>query len=100
QYVGENGLWVLRDKKDALEQLTAKLPENSKLLRADADGVYFISGGLCRESDISYFDFATAAISTRLTRNNSIVSTTSFHPAKGVLQTDCYLAESNIVLLK
>lgn len=100
QYVGESGLWALRDKNDSLEQLTPKLPENSKLLTADETGVYFINGGLCRESDIYYFDFASARVSTRLKRGSPLVSTTSFHPAKGVLQTDCYLAESNIVLLK
>lgn len=100
QYAGEKGLWSLHRTHDALEQLAPQLSENTKLLKADAGGVYFIRGGLCRESDIYYFDFATAATSTRLSRASNIVSTTSFNPAKGALQTDCYLAESNLVLLK
>jgi DNA-binding winged helix-turn-helix (wHTH) protein/Tol biopolymer transport system component len=100
QYAGENGLWVLRNKNDALEQLAPGLNENAKLLRADDYGVYFIEGGLCRESDIYYFNYATAIKSTPLVRDNKIVSTTAFHPNKGSLQTDCYLAEANIVLLK
>jgi len=100
QYVGENGLWVLRGKNDALEQITATLIGNSKLLKVDKKGAYFISGGLCRESDIYFFDFATATISTKLARDTQIISTTSFNPAVGALQTDCYLAESNIMLLK
>jgi DNA-binding winged helix-turn-helix (wHTH) protein/Tol biopolymer transport system component len=99
QYASENGLWVLRNN-NALEQLAPNLNENTKLLRADDHGVYFIKGGLCRESDIYYFDYATSAISTRVTRANKTVSTTSFHPQKGILQTDCYLAEANIVLMK
>lgn len=100
QYAGEKGLWSLRSKNDLLEQVSAKLSENTKLLKADAGGVYFIQGGLCRESDIYYFQFADAVTSTRLSRTTNIVSTTSFNPTKGALQTDCYLAESNLVLLK
>lgn len=100
QYASENGLWVLRNNSDALEQLAPSLNENAKLLRADAQGVYFIEGGLCRESDIAYFNYATAVKSARLIRDNKIVSTTAFHPDKGSLQTDCYLAEANIVLMK
>jgi len=100
QYAGEKGLWSLRSKNDALEQVSAKLTENTKLLKADAKGMYFIQGGLCRESDIYYFQFADAVVSTRLARTTNIVSTTSFNPAKGTLQTDCYLAEANLVMLK
>ncbi|GGY85092.1 hypothetical protein GCM10011613_32750 [Cellvibrio zantedeschiae] len=100
QYVGEQGLWVLRHKDDSLEQLAPMIEENSRLLRVDDGGAYFIRGGLCRESDLYYFNFAEAKVSTLLTRDSNIVSTTSFHPNKGLLQTDCYLAEANIVLLK
>ncbi len=100
QYASENGLWALRNKHDALEQLAPNLKENAKLLRADDHGVYFIEGGLCRESDIHYFNYVTAVKSTPLVRDNKIVSTTAFHPNKGSLQTDCYLAEANIVLMK
>ncbi len=100
QYIGEHGLWALRAKDESLEQLFPTLEENSKLLKVDAQGAYFIRGGLCRESDLYYFDFAKAETSIALKRESNIVSTTSFNPAKGLLQTDCYLAESNIVQLK
>lgn len=100
QYASENGLWALRNKDDSLEQVTPKLDENSKLLKLDNNGVYFIRGGLCRESDLYYFDFTKAAASSVLVRDTNIVATTSFNAAKGLLQTDCYLAEANIVLLK
>jgi len=92
--------WALRTTNDALEQLAPSFSENSKLLRVDNKGVYFIRGGLCRESDVYYFDLATAATSTLLVRASNVVSTTAFNPKQGLLQTDCYLAEANIVLLK
>jgi DNA-binding winged helix-turn-helix (wHTH) protein/WD40 repeat protein len=100
QYVGESGLWVLRHKDDSLEQIAPRFENNSKLLKVDNTGVYFIRGGMCRESDLYYFDFAKTEATTVLKRDNNIVSTTSFSPERGLLQTDCYLAEANIVLLK
>lgn len=100
QYVGEHGLWALRKQDDLLEQVAPKLDENAKLLKADNLGVYFIRGGVCRESDLYYFDYVKATASLFLVRTSNIVSTTSFDLTKGLLQTDCYLAEANIVLLK
>ncbi len=100
QYASESGLWALRGKDDRLELITPKLDKNSKLLKVEKNGVYFLSGGMCRESDIYYFDYATEVKSTFLARDTSLVSTTAFNSGKGVLQTECYLAESNIVLLE
>ncbi len=100
QYVGENSLWVLRQKDDTLEQIAPSIGDNSKLLRVDDKGIYLIRGGMCRESDLYYFDFGKAELTTALKRDTNIVFTTSFNPVKGLLQTDCYLAEANIVLLK
>lgn len=100
QYTSESGLWVLRNQDDALEQIAPKLNKNSKLLKVDNNGVYFISGGMCHESDVYYFHFSSEAASIFLARDTNVVSTTSFNTKKGVLQTECYLAESNIVLLK
>lgn len=100
QYVSENGLWALRSKNDTLERVTASLDEYSKLLKADSKGIYFMNGGICQESDIYYQDYATTSKSIFLAQENSTVSTTSFNVAKGLLQTECYLPEANIVLLK
>lgn len=100
QYVSENGLWALRSKNDTLERITPNLDEYSKLLKADSKGIYFMHGGVCQESDIYYQDYATANKSTFLAQENSAVSTTSFNVDKGLLQTECYLPEANIVLLK
>ena len=100
QYVGEPGLWALRAKGDKLEPIAAKLGEYSKLLKADATGVYFIRGGLCHESDIYYWNYAKGAQSTFMTRDDNIVATTSFLPSRGVLHTECYLPEANIILMK
>lgn len=100
QYVSENGLWALRSKDDVLERITPNLDEYSKLLKADSKGIYFINGGLCQESNVYYQDYATAHKSIFLVQKNSAVSTTSFNVDKGLLQTECYLPEANIVLLK
>lgn len=100
QYVSENGLWALRGKNDELERVTPSLPEYSKLLKANSNGIYYMNGGVCQESDIYYQDYATAKKSIFLAQTNSAVSTTSFNVEKGLLQTECYLPEANIVLLK
>jgi len=100
QYVGESSLWVVRNKDDSLAQITPDLGANNKLLQADKAGIYFISGGACHESDIQYFNYTTATQSTFLARGNNIVATTSFNASRGALQTDCYVPEANIVLLK
>lgn len=100
QYVGENGLWALRGENDTLERVTSNLSEYSKLLGADSNGVYFINGDVCQESDVYYQDFATANKSIFLSQKQSAVSTTSFNANKGLLQTECYLPEANIVLMK
>jgi DNA-binding winged helix-turn-helix (wHTH) protein/Tol biopolymer transport system component len=100
QYVSENGLWALRGKNDTLERVTSNLSEYSKLLGADSDGIYFINGGVCQESDVYYQDFATANKSVFLPQKKSAVATTSFNANKGLLQTECYLPEANIVLMK
>ncbi len=100
QYVSENGLWALRQKDDTLERVTSNLNEYSKLLKADQQGIYFMTGGVCQESDIYYQDFATTQQSVFIKQENHAVSTTSFNINKGLLQTECYLPEANIVLLQ
>jgi len=100
QYVSENGLWVLRSKNDTLERLTPSLDEYSKLLKADNNGIYFINGGVCQESDIYYQNYKTSHKTIVLAQKNSAVMTTSFNVNKGLLQTECYLPEANIVFLK
>lgn len=100
QYVSENGLWALRSKNDTLERVTPSLDEYSKLLKADSKGIYFMNGGVCQESDIYFQDYATTTKTIFLTQENSAVATTSFNTDKGLLQTECYLPEANIVLLK
>lgn len=100
QYVSENGLWVLRSKNDELERANPSLDEYSKLLKADSNGIYYMKGGICHESDVYYQDYSATNHSVFLTQKNSAVLTTSFNPNKGLLQTECSLPEANIVLLK
>ncbi|PUA26557.1 MAG: hypothetical protein B0W54_22680 [Cellvibrio sp. 79] len=100
QYVSENGLWAFRNKDDSLEQITTHLNAYSKLLKADTSGVYFMLGGVCQESDVFHWNYADSNKTTFFPQKNSDVSTTSFNAEKGLLQTECYLPEANIVLLK
>ena len=100
QYVGENGLWALRGKNDTLERVTSSLAEYSKLLDVNSKGIYFMNGGICQESNIYYQDYTTTEKSIFLVQRNAAVSTTSFKANKGLLQTECYLPEANIVLMK
>lgn len=100
QYLGEDGLWALRSKDDSLERVTPTLDEYSKLLKADAKGIYFIEGGVCQESDIYYQDYAATNKSVVVPQKISASTTSAFTIKKGALQTECYLPEANIVLLK
>jgi DNA-binding winged helix-turn-helix (wHTH) protein/Tol biopolymer transport system component len=100
QYTNEPGLWFFELATESLKLVTSKLPAHIKLLGANSAGLYYISGGICRESDVYHLDFAKGDISTALPRSESIVMTTDFHPAAGVLYTDCYLPEANIIQMK
>jgi DNA-binding winged helix-turn-helix (wHTH) protein/Tol biopolymer transport system component len=100
QYVSENGLWALRGKNDELERITANLDEYSKLLQADRNGIYFMNGGVCQESNIYYQEYTATTKTLFLTQQSGAVSTTSFNIDKGLLQTECYLPEANIMMMK
>jgi len=100
QYIDEKGLWVIHGEDNSLKQVSAQLIENSKLLAADKLGVYFITGGSCRESNIEYFQFADESTKIVLDRESQLVATTDFHPLKGVLETECYIPEANIMILQ
>ncbi|MEN0036219.1 MAG: winged helix-turn-helix domain-containing protein [Cellvibrio sp.] len=100
QYQGEKGGWALRGNNDSLERVNSGLNEYSKLLKADQKGIYFITGGTCQESDVYYQAFTDIEKTVALAQQNSAVSTTSFNINKGLLQTECYLPEANIVLMK
>jgi DNA-binding winged helix-turn-helix (wHTH) protein/WD40 repeat protein len=100
QYRGKSGLWVLRGSNFHVERVIDTLDENSQLLAVDSDGIYFITGGQCRESDIYFLDFNGGKKSVFLARNKKIMSTHSFHPKSGLLQQDCALTESNIFIFQ
>lgn len=100
QYVSENGLWALRGKNDEIERSNPSLDEYSKLLKADSNGIYYLKGGVCQESDVYYQDYSATSNPVILVQENSAVLTTSFNPDKGLLQTECSLPEANIVQLK
>lgn len=97
QYTSEAGLWRMQIKDDSLQLISPGFAEHQKLLRADAGGVYFISGGLCRESGIQYLKFVDQLQQMFIERDKTMLLTSSFHPEAGALYTECYLAEANIM---
>lgn len=100
QYTSEAGLWRMHIKDESLQLISPSFPEHQKLLGADAAGVYFISGGICRESGIQYMKFSDQSQHLLLERDKSMLLTSSFHPEVGALYTECYLAEANIMQMK
>lgn len=99
QYTGQSRLWVWREGMENLEPVT-QMERNSKILRVDDLGIYYITGGDCRESDIYYLAFGGEQKQTYLERNEREISTASFHPDKGALYTHCRLPESDIMVLE
>ena len=100
QYVGENGVWIWRSQDNQLEQVLVDIQAHSKLLEVDEDGIYFMQGGPCNESNVYYQEFTTSKKSVALIQKNASTSTTAFNSNKGLLQTECYIPEANIVLMK
>lgn len=103
QYRGKRGLWALQPGTTpgsfSTERVNAQVDENSLLLGIDDQSIYFISGGRCRESDVYRFDLAQSKKTVFLARPHKIVSSHGFHPREGILQSDCLLPESSIMLL-
>lgn len=100
QYVNKNGLWALRKNNGNSELITATLEKNKKILSIDSNGVYFVSGGHCKESDIFYLSFNNNLTTQYSTGNNSMVDTLSFNSEKGALRLHCNMSKPNIAILK
>ena len=100
QYLSENGLWKLQLKDDVLTKINSSFTKNSYLLNVDAVGIYFIRGARCHESAVYAYQFATGLETIALKRTNPFVMTSAFNTEKGTLEVDCYLPESNIMLLQ
>lgn len=103
QYRGRRGLWVLQQNLHGefeVQAVNKQLAGNSLLLGADSESIYFITGGKCRESDVYRLDLTHNTQSVFLPRSHNIVATHSFHLQAGILQSDCLLPESSIMLLE
>jgi hypothetical protein len=59
-----------------------------------------MNGGVCQESNIYYQEYTATTKTLFLTQQSGAVSTTSFNIDKGLLQTECYLPEANIMMMK
>jgi DNA-binding winged helix-turn-helix (wHTH) protein/Tol biopolymer transport system component len=97
QYRGKSGLWSLGLTEKEPQPVSQQLPTNSKLLRADDKGIYFVTGGYCRESAVQYLEFASQQARVAFPRQDSSWVTYDFHPQLGLLQTACRLNPSYIM---
>lgn len=104
QYTGQGRLWIWHDGSEVLEpaarHLSRHLERNSKILTVDDSGIYYITGGNCRESDIYYLAFEGDQKHVYLSRDKHQISTASFHPDRGAVYTHCRLPESDIMVLE
>ncbi len=100
QYTGQSGLWRWRAADDELELVTRNLEPNSRFLHVNRDGIYYVTGGECHESDIYLLNLDTSVRSTVLDRSDRAVSSLDFHPAQGVLYSRCQLQEADIMMLE
>ncbi|WNO08626.1 winged helix-turn-helix domain-containing protein [Teredinibacter sp. KSP-S5-2] len=100
QYENKPGLWVSRPDQEEPVMLSDSFPKNAKILQVTAEGVFYIVGGGCRESDVFLFEFATKTITPYQERNIPFIATGDFHNLKGSLGRQCYVAETNIIEYK
>ena len=100
QYANKDGLWHLQPEDIEPKKITDKLEKNSHILYVTDQGIYFVSGGFCRESNIQFLNLANFQTSIIELRQQGMINTHSFHPQAGSLYTHCYLAESNVVVLQ
>ncbi len=100
QYRSKPGLWVLRQHENNADVVAATLDANVELLAADDEGIYYVMGGPCRESDIYRLALADGSTAVQLARRSRLVLTHDFHPGGGLLQQVCALPEANILMLE
>lgn len=100
QYVNAPGLWEIRGVNNAPKNINPGFPISSKLLAIANQTVYYLTGGNCHESAVLSMPLQGGEVVSILTRKTALTTTTSFHPDVGVLQTECYIPESRIVVLK
>lgn len=100
QYRGKPGLWRLDEGQTQPQLVIKNLVENVRLLAADEESVYLVTGGYCRESNILRLDLATGEVQTFLARSTQMLNSFSFHPLAGVVQQQCELPDANILMLE
>lgn len=100
QYLNEPGLWEIAALEKSPININPDLPANSKLLAINEGNLYYLGGGNCRESDVLQMNLKTREAKIALHRTSSLTNSTAFHPARGILQTGCYIPEANVVMLE
>lgn len=99
QYIGQAGLWRITAADQEPELIEKALPANSELLHLGDEGVYFLTGGPCRESAIQFMAFSDAQVRGFLSRSQIGLETQSFHPEAGAVYRQCETPDSDILLL-
>ena len=98
QYQSKSGLWQLDMLTDRMEQVTANLAQNVRLLAARNREIYFVRGSPCRESPIYALHLDTGEVLVVSARSNPNVHTLDLNPDFGWLQQTC--AEGETAILK
>lgn len=98
QYMNKEGLWRFSNADLKPELVLKKFEVNSHLLNADDQGIYFVTGGYCRESGIYYQSYQEGVSKIIEPREDTRVITRAYHPAAGMIQSHCELSPSHIML--
>lgn len=97
QYGDQPGLWRLERAGNNPEQISKRLPKNSKLLHVSESTVFFVAGGPCRETGLQALDVSLDALSLVDGQGAANVVSQDYHPQFGILQTECKPAESQLI---
>ena len=89
QYSSQAGLWSLKMSDGEIRQLSYDVPKNIQLLSVRTEGVFFVEGGICRESDVKKLDLSSGKTTTAWERKSSRFHTYDFDPVHGILQREC-----------
>ena len=98
QYKSKPGLWELDFVAGQINLISKAMEQNVKILYAADDVVAYVSGGVCRESNVYALERSTDQITTVLERTSFIQDSKVYHPSVGLFTFSCELEHSKITL--
>ncbi len=96
QYAGQTGTWLLDTERYTIGQIDKVLPVHSRILAVNSEGIYYVTGGECRESDVQFLNLVTGVSEIALPRTTSKLNTVVYDPELGAIQSNCVAQVSNI----